>query len=319
MKAVIIINHNGELFIPIVKDGITWATERKGSPGKLSFTIIKDSIINFQEGDEVLLKIDDVNVFCGFVFVKKRDSEQHISVTAYDQLRYLKNKDTFVFEDVTASEIIVKLAAEFILNVGEIEDTKFIIESQPEDNTSLFDMIYTALDTTITNTGEMYILYDDVGKLTLKNLENMQLDLLIDSETAQNFDYKTSIDDNTYNTIKISRKDSEKGNREIYVLPDMEKVKQWGVLQYTDTFNDGENGEMKAENLLKLYNAKTRSLKINSAIGDIRVRGGSLIAVSLELGDIIANSFMLVEKVSHNFKNEEHFMDLTLIGGDFIG
>jgi hypothetical protein len=27
---------------------------------------------------------------------------------------------------------------------------------------------------------------------------------------------------------------------------------------------------------------------------------------------------MMVEKVKHTFKNNEHFMDLTLRGGDFV-
>ena len=38
----------------------------------------------------------------------------------------------------------------------------------------------------------------------------------------------------------------------------------------------------------------------------------------LELGDIITNNYLMVEKVTHNFKGDEHFMDLTLIGGEFI-
>ena len=63
---------------------------------------------------------------------------------------------------------------------------------------------------------------------------------------------------------------------------------------------------------MKLYNQKTRQLQIKNAIGDIRVRGGSLIIVKIDLGDIKLQNFMLVEKVKHTFKNNEHFMDLTL-------
>lgn len=315
----IFINHNGKIYIPVIEEGITWETARKESPGKLTFTVIKDSIIDFAEGDEVILKIDDVDFFDGFVFSKNRDKEQRISVTAYDQLRYLKNKDTFVFENMTASEIVSKLASEFELNTGAIEDTKYKIATQTEDDTTLFDMIYTALNTTLMNTGEMYILYDDVGKLTLRNLGSMKLNLLIDSSNAVNFDYKTSIDDNTYNKIKLSYKNDDTSKRDIYIAQDSGNISKWGVLQYTDTVEEGENGVIKADSLLELYNAKTRNLKIVSALGDVRVRGGSLIAVRLDLGDISTNSFMMVEKVSHSFKNEEHFMDLTLRGGDFVG
>ena len=43
--------------------------------------------------------------------------------------------------------------------------------------------------------------YDDAGKLTLKNINSMKLNLLIDEETGETFDYSSSIDEQTYNTI----------------------------------------------------------------------------------------------------------------------
>ena len=77
-------------------------------------------------------------------------------------------------------------------------------------------------------------------------------------------------------------------------------------------------GAVKARALLDLYNQKTRNLQIKDALGDIRVRGGSLIVVNLNLGDVKLQNFMLVEKATHKFKNGEHFMDLTLKGQNFI-
>ncbi|WP_330587479.1 XkdQ/YqbQ family protein [Acutalibacter sp. 1XD8-36] len=104
----------------------------------------------------------------------------------------------------------------------------------------------------------------------------------------------------------------------MYIAKDSSHINKWGLLQYYDTLKEGENGAAKADALLSLYNCKTRKLKITKALGDTRVRAGSLVAVSLDLGDIIANTFMLVEKVVHTFKESEHFMDLNLRGGEFI-
>ena len=89
-------------YIPIVEEGIEWSTERRSTPGKLTFSLVKDEVINFQEGAAVRLKVDGKPVFFGFVFTKKRDKNQIITVTAYDQLRYLNNKDTYVYENKTA-------------------------------------------------------------------------------------------------------------------------------------------------------------------------------------------------------------------------
>ena len=160
-------------YIPIVKEGIEWSTERRSTPGKLTFDIVKDSAVRFEEGAAVRLKVDGTSIFFGFVFSKKRDKDGVISVTAYDQLRYLNNKDTYVYENKTASQLVKMIAEDFSLNLGEIEDSGFIIASRVEENTSLFDMIENALDLTLQNSKEMFVLYDDFGKLTLKNISSM--------------------------------------------------------------------------------------------------------------------------------------------------
>ena len=39
--------------------------------------------------------------------------------------------------------------------------------------------------------------------------------------------------------------------------------------------------------------------------------------VILDLGDLKIANYMLVEKVTHKFKNREYTMDLVVSGGDF--
>ena len=89
MDCEILIQHGSKVYQPIVQEGIQWETERKGIPGKLSFKVLKDDTLNFTEGDAVRLKVDGSKVFYGFVFAKKRDREQVITVTAYDHLRLI--------------------------------------------------------------------------------------------------------------------------------------------------------------------------------------------------------------------------------------
>lgn len=223
----------------------------------------------------------------------------------------------------TASQFIQMIAADFSLNTGTLEDTGFVIASRVEDNTSLFDMIENALDLTLQNSKEMFVLYDDFGKLTLKNLSSMYVGepgayLMIDEETGENFEYTSSIDNDTYNKVKLTYDNEETGKREVYIAQDSSHMNAWGVLQYFDTLQKGENGQAKADALLKLYNSKTRNLKIVNALGDTRVRAGSMVVINLALGDMNLKNFMLVEKVKHTFKLDEHFMDLTLRGGEFI-
>ena len=318
MTYELLIQHGSKVYQPIVTGEIQWQTERKGVQGSLTFKVVKDATLNFTEGDAVRLKVDGQKVFYGFVFQKKRDKQGIITVTAYDQLRYFKNKDTYVYSNKTASEVVQMVAKDFNLQCGTLEDTKFKIESRVEDNQTLFDIVQNALDLTLQSKKEMYVLYDDFGKLTLKNIGNLKVGILIDEDTGENFDYISSIDGETYNKIKLVYENEETGKREIYIAQDGSHINQWGVLQYFETIDEKTNGKAKADALLSLYNQKTRNLTIKGAFGDIRVRAGTLVAVSLNLGDIIANSFLLVEQAKHTFSESLHTMDLTLRGGEFI-
>lgn len=306
------IGNGTETYEPVVEGSVTLETERKGAPGKLTFNIIKDDIVSFAEGNKVMLQVDGADIFLGYVFSKKRDKDGIISVTAYDQLRYFKNKDIFEYENLRADEVIATLAGRFRLQSGEIENTKWKIEKKLEDNKTLFDIAQSALDETIQNTGKMHVLYDDFGKLILKNIESMQLDYWVLPSTAENFDYQTSIDGETYNKIRLAKDNKETGKREIYEVKSGESINQWGVLQLTDKIDEKVNGRAKADALLKLYNQKTRNLSVKNALGDIRVRGGCSIPVSLNLGDLVANNYMVVEKVKHTLEGGTHFMDLTM-------
>ena len=170
----------------------------------------------------------------------------------------------------------------------------------------------------------MFILYDDFGHLKFKSLSDMYVGnnssgyLCMDEETGQNYDYTSSIDEETYNRVKLTYDNEDTGKREVYIAQDGANINRWGMLQYFDTLSKGENGQAKANALLSLYNKKTRNLKITNAIGDNRVRAGSMVIVNLDLGDVKVKNFMLVEKCSHVFKENEHWMDLTLRGGEFI-
>ena len=93
---------------------------------------------------------------------------------------------------------------------------------------------------------------------------------------------------------------------------------QWGVLQYFEEIRSPIGAAAKADALLGLYNQKTRTLTVKNAFGRPDIRAGSAVMVALDLGDITVRQFFVVDKVTHTFKENEHRMDLYLIGGEFI-
>ncbi len=106
--------------------------------------------------------------------------------------------------------------------------------------------------------------------------------------------------------------------KDVYIAQDSNHINEWGMLQFFETIKETTNGKLKADTLLSLYNRKTRSLSVSSAFGNIYVRGGNLVPVNLNLGDIKVMNYMLVENVKHTFYENEHVMDIQFIGGDFV-
>lgn len=312
-----IINGSNKYF-PCVEDGITWETERKGIPGKLTFNVVQDELLKIEEGNEVRFKKDNNNVFRGFIFTLGRNKDETVKVTAYNQLRYFKNKDSYIYSNKKANEFISMIAKDYELNVGTLEDTGYVIPMRNEDNSTLFDMIDYAITETNRNTNKLYVLYDDFGKLQLKYIEDMRLPLLYGKDTLEDFEYTSSIDSNTYNQIKLAYDNKDTGKREIYITKDSENINKWGLLQYYEKIDTQKvDGKSKANILLKNYNKKTKTLSINNCLGDVRVQAGFGIMVELDLIDIKLKKWMTIEKAKHTFKDNEHLMDLTLRGGLF--
>ena len=291
-------------------------TERKGAPGKITFSCMADEILNIEEGNAVSFREDGTELFYGYIFTLKRDKSSKIDVTVYDQLRYFKNKATYVIENKKASDVLKMILADYKFGVGEISNANYTIPSLVEDTQELFDIVQNASDEELKNSGILYVLYDDCGKICFKNFEDMLVQIVIDEETGQNFDYTSTIDNDTFNSIKLIFDNEDTGKREVYIAKDSSTIAKWGFLEYTDTLKEGENGKAKADALLKLYNSKTKSLKVTGCAGDSRVRAGCCVVVRLNLGDLKIDNLMLVEKCTHEYKNGFHTMDLTLRGGE---
>lgn len=302
---------------PLVTDSIEVSWERKATPGKMTFKMIFDERV--QEGDQVSLKYRGQNMFLGYIFVRKMTKTNIVSITAYDQLRYLKSKAYYVFKSKKASDIVKLIAEDFKLTCGEIEDTGHVFEKRREDGTSLIDMVQGALSETLRLTGKRYVIYDDYGKLTLKETEKLKLeDLIFDNTSGKDFDFEVSIDKETYNQVVLEYVNDKEKKLEKYQVFDSANITRWGLLQYFEKINKNTATEAerkeRAEKMLKYYNQRTKSFKLKGIFGDIRIRGGSSFIVYMDVAEFKLANYMLVDKVTHKFGFKEYFMDLDLEG-----
>ena len=208
---VVAMVQNGKKFFEVpVKEGMKITWERKGLPGKMTFTAKYDKKFKIVEGNAVTVSVDGTNFFFGFVFTRQMSKDGMMQYTVYDQLRYLKNKDTMIYKKKRADEVIKKIAEKFNLKCGTLANTGHKL-SAIEDNTTLFDIIQNALDETLMTKNKVYVLYDKVGKLTLTDISKMKVNAcLVDEETGEDFTYKTSIDTDVYNQIKLIYENKKK-------------------------------------------------------------------------------------------------------------
>lgn len=314
----VIISTGKKVFTVPVINGAKLVYERKCAPGKFTFSAVLDKRYLAQEGNAVLVILNNRKIFYGFIFKISMQKDNIVSYTVYDQIRYLKNSDIFVYKKKTADDLIRLIAKRFGLQTGKLDKCKYVIKKATVEDATMIDTIQDAIDKEMMEVYQLYVLWDDIGKLRLTNVKNMKVnDCLIDADTAEDYEFSSSIDQDVYNQIKLYYVNKKKGKYETYIARDKNSINKWGLLQKTEQVAAKDSAKMKAEAYLKLYNKETRTLRFSGVIGNANVRGGSMIPVVFNVYDTKIATYMLVDKVTHTFENGRHYMDLNVSGGDF--
>lgn len=302
-------------FTPPVQAGVRVIFEGKGVAGRLEFNTLKTEGMPFQEGDPVTFFVAGEPFFSGRIFSKRRKKENIISCTAFDNLRYLKGKDSYYGKNKKASEILRELAGVVNLSLGDVADTGYTFPEVIEENNEIFNIITKKITETEILTGHGFTLLDEKGKICLRRNTDLRTDYILSSKNAEDFDYQSTINNDTFNKIKIWYGDFKKGLGQFAEASG--NVDTWGVLQHAESAKNKDEASQKAKAILTAKNRKKRTLTVQRAIGDVRVKAGSSIFVKLELGDINVNQMMIVNRVEHSFSENEHFMNLNLVGDNF--
>ena len=291
---------------------VSWETNRTDSPGKLTFTIIKSGDLSFTEGDVVRFSVDGQLQFYGWVFTKSKDRWGVIDVTCYDRLRYFKANASYAFYGQTAGAIIQQIAGDLQVDVGTIASTGYAIPSLVEEDQSCLDIIGSAVQQTLLNTGDIYVFYDDGNGVALRRPEDMISNVVIGEKSLLlDYTYKTDIDEQTYNSIKLARPNEDTGMADVFVAQDSSTIAQWGLLQLYQTIDGDVNdaqAKAQASASLQYYNRRMRTLSVES-LGVPGLRAGMMVLMKVPyLGDINLDQYVLLEKVTHTWENEVHTM-----------
>ena len=293
---------------------VTYSTNRKLSAGELNFTYIKKSPINMTEGAKVQFYVNGKGIFEGYVFTIEQDRQGTVEVTAYDQLRYLKTNESYSFVGKKLGDIIQQISSDMQLLTGTLEDTGYTIPMLTKEDAECLDIIDHALGLTQYNTGKTYSVFDDFGKISLREAGNMlSTEVIGNRSLLTDYTFKSDIDSDTYNQIKLVRPNKETGQGDVYLFNDTETIRKWGLLQKYEKVDENLNEAQISEQgniMMAYYDRVLKELSVE-CIGIPELRAGGMVTIRIDdIPELRAGYKLVIDKAKHVFSSGNHTMSL---------
>lgn len=314
---ILVDNRKGEVFDIPVKS-FEWKTERIGKASVFEAEMHNDDPLKFSVDSGAVIRAMEgsTKIFYGYVFEDGIRKSGDMSIKAYDQLRYLKNQDTYVMPSSTATAAIRRIANMYNLKVGTFEDTGYVVPGIVEEDKEAFDVVAKFLDSTLIATNQNFVLFDNFGKLDLRNIRNLVIladDFYIGEESLlYDYEYKKSIDKETYNRVKFVRDNKETGKRETFIAQDSANIKKWGMLQkYRKVDENMTNAQIQdlVERSIRVRNRETKTFEL-SCLGNWKVRAGRMFYLFIEKLGI--EDYVMVDECTHKWQEGVHTMELKV-------
>lgn len=298
-------------YAPIVEQ-VTYTTNRKLSAGELNFTYIQKVPVNMTEGAKVQFYVNGRGIFEGYVFTIEQDRQGIVEVTAYDQLRYLKTNESYAFIGKTLGEIINQIATDMQLQTGTLENTGYVIPMLTKEDTQCLDIIDYALGLTQYNTGKTYSIFDDFGKISLREAGSLlSAEIIGNRSLLTDYTFKSDIDSDTYNQIKLVRPNKETGQGDVYIFNDSSTIGKWGLLQKYEKVDENLNEAQISEQgniMMAYYDRVLKDVSVD-CIGIPGLRAGGMVTLKIrDIPELRSGYRLLLDKVKHKFSNGEHTM-----------
>ena len=183
---------------------IKWKGRKGSSSRTLSATLMDDdgykharSGIDVEAGNQCIFSVDGQERFRGILMSQSQNNKKQLTFTAYDNGIYLaNNKDTFQYENKTASDIFKDCCKRFNIPTGEVASCSYKIPELTKPKTTAFDAITDALSLDFDATGIRHYVSSDKGKLSLLTRRENILQWVIEvGKNLVDYNYSKSIED----------------------------------------------------------------------------------------------------------------------------
>lgn len=289
-----------------------------GQPGKLTILLQHDDLIKVRTGGRLDLIIDGVGIFKGFIFDLSTDKTKTVKILAYDQLRYLKNKDVYINTvDDTLSNVFSTLCKRFGLVYNIVSQVpNNTLRREIHDNKSIYEIIDAAISQILIATGRLFIVRDNYGTIELVDINDLKTDFLLAEGTCiTDFVYNINIDSETYNQIKLSQENKETAKRENYIVFDSNNIKKWGILQHYESMDEAATPtqiEQHADNLIKLHNKEKKKLTFN-IVGNLELSAGKGLYLKVDNSLENIDQYSYIITANHYIYNDYSLTELEVM------
>lgn len=295
---------------------ITWRGRKGSSSRTLDVTLIDDdgykharSGVDVEEGHQCMFYYDGKELFRGIIMSQTQSHKKRLKFKAYDNGIYLaNNKDTFCYENKTASDVFRDCCTRFGLPMGEVAKCTYKIPELTKSKTTAFDAIADALSLDFDATGIRHYVSSDKGKISLLTRRENILQWVV--EVGQNlgsYSYTRSIE-----KIKTRVKMVSKEGTTIAEKSKADLEKKLGVFQEVDTPEESLTTAQINDlinSILDEKSAPERSLTLE-AVGIPEVISG--IGVFIIIPELDLSRTFYVDEDTHTFEDNKHTMSLKL-------
>lgn len=296
---------------------VSWAG-RRGSPTRtLTVSLLDDdgynhnrSGIDIESGYQCIFSYEGKELFRGIILRQVQSQQKAMSFKAYDLGIYLSNnKDTFVYENKTATDIFNDVCSRFGIPVGEAAQTSFIISDLTKKKTTGWDAIADALSLDYKNTGSKHYVSSEKGKLYLKKRLETVLQWVLEVDTnITKYKYTKSIE-----TVKTRIKLLSGEGTVLAQEQDAGLEQKIGIFQDINTPDERlTTAQIKtlAKTLLGELKTPERSLSLNEVLGTPDAISG--VGVFIKIPHLGLNKTFYIDSDTHTFTGNLHTMSLEL-------
>lgn len=295
---------------------IKWKGRKGSSARTLTATLIDDdgykharSGIDVEKGHQCLFNYNGKELFRGIIMTQTQTNRKKLQFTAYDNGIYLaNNKDTFTYENKTASDVFRDCCTRFGLPMGEVAKCSYKIPELTKSKTTAFDAIADALSLDFDATGIRHYVASDKGKLSLlTRRENIMQWVIEVGQNITTYSYTRSIED-----IKTRVKMVSKEGTTIAEKKNAALEKRIGVFQEIDQPDESLTTAQVNDLIASILEEKStpeRTLNVE-AVGIAEVISG--IGVYIIIPELGLSRTFYVDEDTHTFKDNMHTMTLKL-------